>query len=79
MSAPADSEASLRLARALMRLQASRGTQEEARWAREVKQAEQALSQPTPAPAPAERRCSCGGQLLAVAGRRVCALGTHDD
>ncbi|NMO14150.1 hypothetical protein HPC49_25160 [Pyxidicoccus fallax] len=26
-----------------------------------------------------DERCRCGGPLMLVGGRSVCALGTHDD
>ncbi len=34
---------------------------------------------PAPRQLAPEERCRCGAALLLVGGRRICALGTHDD
>ncbi|WP_224364209.1 hypothetical protein [Hyalangium versicolor] len=81
MNTSAEVAALLRLSRALVQRAAARGTPNEVHWAREVDQAEAALAthqQPTLTSAPAGPRCLCGGPLLTVKGRAICASGQHD-
>lgn len=82
MSTIVEAAALLRISRARIQLLSARGTPAEARRAREVEKADGALAKlqrPSFAPAPTGPRSWCGGGLLTVAGRQVCALGTHDE